>query len=155
MPFDYSHLKFSRPVTRVKTINVEAVPQRIFDGMAKYEDAARGYNLIDFERSVKDLNGELTPTQVLITHTPPDAQVLQVYRLPADPSSTELQRITYFSVGAGGRTIAVFRPIIGDDWRGIWRAGGAIIAMDTDGNEMFQLWYVFMPKNKKIKCICY
>jgi hypothetical protein len=145
MSFDYSHLEFARPAKQVKTVDVPPVPQRIFDGMAKYEDAARGYNLINFERSVNDklASGELTPTQLLITHRPPDAQVAQVYRLPADPSrsSTELQRITYFDIGAG-RTIPVFKPIIGEDWRGVWRAGGAIMAMDADGNEMFQLWFV-------------
>ena len=139
MSFNYSHLEFSTPAEQVKTINVEPVPQRIFDGMAKYEDAARGYNLINFERNVKDTNGELTPTQLLVSHRPQDAQVFQLYRLPADPSSTELQRITYFDIGAG-RTIAAFLPIIGEDWRGVWRAGGAVMAMDKDGNEMFQLW---------------
>lgn len=141
MSVDYSHLEFSRPAKHVKTINVEPVPQRIFDGMAKYEDAARGYNLLNFERSIKDKAGELIPTQLLVTHRPPDAQVLQIYRLSTDPSATDLQRITYFDIGAG-RTIPVFLPIIGEDWRGIWRGGGAIMAMDADGNEMFQLWYV-------------
>lgn len=42
MFFDYSHLEFSRPVKQVKTINVEPIPLDIFDGMTKYEDAARG-----------------------------------------------------------------------------------------------------------------
>lgn len=87
-------------------------------------------------------NGEPTPTQLLVSRRPSDVQVPQIYRLSADPMSTaELQRITYFDIGAG-RTMATFRSIVGEDWRDVWRGGGAIMAMDTDGNEMFQLWYV-------------
>lgn len=139
MSFDYSHLQFSRPADQIKAINVKPVPDRIFHGMAKYEDAARGYNLVGFERSVKNANGEFTPAHLLVTHRPPDAQVAQVYRLPADATSNELQRITHFDIGVG-RHIGVFRPIEGEDWRGVRRAGGAILAMDFNGNEMFQLW---------------
>jgi len=50
-----------------------------------------------------------------------------------------LNRLTYFDLGSG-RTISSFTPIIGEDWRGVWRNGGAIMAMDLDGSERFQLW---------------
>jgi len=50
-----------------------------------------------------------------------------------------LNRLTYFDIGSG-RTISSFTPIIGEDWRGVWRNGGAIMAMDLDGSERFQLW---------------
>lgn len=136
-------------------------------GMAKYEDAARGkhgsnlwastcsiehtgYNLIGFERSVKTKEGASTPQHILISHRPPDAQVLQIYRIPGDPAVSEFERLTHFNIGAG-RSIPQFRSIAGDDWRGTWRGGGAIMVMDSDGNEMFQLWSVIF----RIRgCIC-
>lgn len=141
MPVDYSHLEFARPTKQVKTINVDPIPERIFNGMKIYEDAARGFQMIGFDRSVKNKDGQLASAQLLVSHRPSDAQVPQVYRLPVDPKSTELERITYFDIGAG-RSIPYFRPIIGEDWRGIWRGGVAILAMDLDGNECYQLWCV-------------
>ena len=41
MPFDHSHLEFSRPAEKVKTIDVDPIPKRIFNDMGKYEDALR------------------------------------------------------------------------------------------------------------------
>jgi hypothetical protein len=38
-PNDY---KFSRPAKHIKALNVGPVPERIFDGMSKYNDTARG-----------------------------------------------------------------------------------------------------------------
>jgi hypothetical protein len=62
--------------------------------------------------------------------------------MPRDPKKQDnLERLTYFDIGSG-RTINTFRTIIGEDWRGVWRPGGAIIAMDLDGSENFQLWCV-------------
>jgi hypothetical protein len=42
MPFDYSHLTFTRPAEKIKAINVNPIPESIFDGMKKYEHSARG-----------------------------------------------------------------------------------------------------------------
>lgn len=101
-----------------------------------------GYVLFGIERDVKNTDGQLTPSHILVSHRPHDAQVSQIYRLPADPeSSSELQRITHFDIGSG-RNIQAFQPIIGEDWRGVWRGGGAIMGMDSDGSETFQLWSV-------------
>jgi hypothetical protein len=61
--------------------------------------------------------------------------------MPTDPSSTELNRLTYFDIGSG-RTISQFCGIVEEDWRGMRRRGGAIMVMDITGNEHFQLWYV-------------
>jgi hypothetical protein len=41
-PIDYGDLEFTRPAKQIKAVNLPAVPQRIFDGMKQYEDAARG-----------------------------------------------------------------------------------------------------------------
>jgi hypothetical protein len=50
--FDMSNLQFERPAEKIKTIDVPPIPERIFKGMEKYEDAARGMLLlfIPFER---------------------------------------------------------------------------------------------------------
>jgi hypothetical protein len=39
-----------------------------FHGIAKFEDAARGFNLLNFERSVKNKAGGLMLRQFLVTH---------------------------------------------------------------------------------------
>ncbi|KAI0049720.1 alpha/beta-hydrolase [Auriscalpium vulgare] len=137
MSNDLEDIEYTYPAKQVKAVNVDPIPQRIFDGMKQYEDAARGFDLLGgFEYAKEGL-----PAGIILSHRPPDAQVAQVYRMSSDPTSTdlELERLTYFNIGTG-RTIANFCPIIGDDWRGIWRAGGAIMEMDLDGNEKFQLW---------------
>ncbi|EGO01081.1 hypothetical protein SERLA73DRAFT_72051 [Serpula lacrymans var. lacrymans S7.3] len=139
MSFDYSYLKFSQPASQVKTINVEPIPQRIFSGMKDYEDAARGFTLFGFERSVETADGQKTPDHLLVSHRPADAQVEQIYRVPTDTQSTDLQRLTHFDIGIG-RNIFDFFPIKGDDWRGVWRGGGALMVMDFDGSEEYQLW---------------
>jgi hypothetical protein len=77
---------------------------------------------------------------IFLSHRPKDAQVSQLYRIPSDTSSTELERLTYFDIGAG-RIIRSFAPILGEDWRSKLRAGGALMLMDLTGNENFQLWY--------------
>jgi hypothetical protein len=81
---------------------------------------------------------------IVVNHRPKDAQVSQLYRIPSDASSTELERLTYFDIGSG-RTIRSFTPILGEDWRGTVRAGGALMVMDLTGNENFQLWYEARP----------
>ncbi|KAI0059189.1 alpha/beta-hydrolase [Artomyces pyxidatus] len=134
MSVDLSHLKFSHPAKKIKALNVGPIPQRIFDGMKKYEEAVRGYNFPTFERKIGT-----RPQTLILGHRPLDAQTMQVFRMPADTSSTELQRLTYFDTGAGV-SIRAFCPIIGEDWRGRWRAGGALMVMDVDGKENFQLW---------------
>ena len=51
-----------------------------------------------------------------------------------------MERLSFFDIGSG-RTIQSFTPILGEDWRGAWRAGGSLMVMDLTGNENFQLWY--------------
>lgn len=138
-PVDYGDLEFTRPARQIKAVNLPAVPQRIFDGMKQYEDAARGYGTPGFERTTKDVNGREVPGGVIVSHRPANAQVTQLYRMSTDPSSTELNRLTYFDVGSG-RTISAFCGILEEDWRGVRRRGGAIMVMDLTGNEHFQLW---------------
>lgn len=41
-PIEYGDLEFTRPAKQIKAVNLPDVPQRIFDGMKQYEDAARG-----------------------------------------------------------------------------------------------------------------
>ena len=77
--------------------------------------------------------------QIFVTHRPEDAQVSQIWTMSADPSSAEIERVSYFDLGSG-RTIVSVTPIKADDWRGTIRKNGAIILMDTDGKELYQLW---------------
>jgi hypothetical protein len=86
-----------------------------------------------------EFSGENGRGSIVVTHRPEDAQVAQLYRIPSDTSFTDLERLTYFDIGSG-RTIRSFVPILGEDWRGAWRAGGALMIMDLTGNENFQLW---------------
>lgn len=102
---------------------------------------SQGFSTSGFERTTKDVNGKEVPGGIIVAHRPADAQVTQLYRMPTDPSSTELSRLTYFDIGSG-RTISAFRGILEDDWRGVRRRGGAIMVMDLNGNEHFQLWHV-------------
>ncbi|KAG8216031.1 alpha beta-hydrolase [Butyriboletus roseoflavus] len=137
-PVDYGDLPFTRPADKIKAVNAPDIPQEIFTGMKAYEDAARGFDLYGFERTVKTATGEV-PGGIFLSHRPEDAQVSQVYEISTDPANTELERLTYFNIGSG-RIISTFRPISGEDWRGVYRPGGAIMAMDFNGNEHFQLW---------------
>lgn len=93
-----------------------------------------------FERTVAAATGDAS-SGIFLSHRPKDAQVSQVYRISTDPANTELERLTHFNIGTG-RIISTFRSIAGDDWRGVYRPGGAIMSMDFNGNEHFQLWYV-------------
>lgn len=99
------------------------------------------FEVCDFER--RSDADDVSSCGIFIRHRPEDAQVMQIYRIPEDPASADLERLTHFDIGAG-RRISDFVAIQGDSWRGIWRKGGAIMAMDLNGNEMFQLWYVFL-----------
>ncbi|KAF8579006.1 alpha/beta-hydrolase [Ramaria rubella] len=137
---DFSHLPYDRPADKIKTLDVPPIREDVHIALLKYRDAARGYSVIDFERLPKE-NQENGQARVYLTHRPADEQVSQVFRVPnpGDTDSIELERITYFKIGTG-RTIVNFRPIEGDDWHGIWRAGGAVLAMDLDGSEKYQLW---------------
>ncbi|KAH9993047.1 alpha beta-hydrolase [Russula vinacea] len=118
-----SDRKFTQPAEHIKALNVGPVPQRIFDDMSKYNDTSRGFGVTGFEHSLKNIA---------------DAQVSQLYRIPSDTSSTELERLTYFDIGAG-RIIRSFAPILGEDWRSKLRAGGALMVMDLTGNEISTL----------------
>ncbi|KAH7925324.1 alpha/beta-hydrolase [Leucogyrophana mollusca] len=138
---DYGDLEFERPADKIKTNNVPPVPGRIFDGMKAYEDAARGFHLVSFERTVKDAAGQDVPGGIIVSHRPATAQVSQLFRLSLDASKTDLERITHFDTGTG-RIISDFATIACDDWRGFHRGGGAIMVMDLDGSEHFQLWHV-------------
>ncbi len=40
--YDSGRYKFSRPAEHVKTLNVDSIPQSIFDDMTKYNDTSRG-----------------------------------------------------------------------------------------------------------------
>ncbi|OJA12246.1 hypothetical protein AZE42_04083 [Rhizopogon vesiculosus] len=129
-PIEYGDLEFTRPAKQIKAVNVPVVSQRIFNGMKQYEDAARGFDALGFERTVKDADGREVPGGVIVSHRPADAQVTQLYRMPADPSRTELNRLTYFDIGSG-RTISEFRGINDEDWRGVRRRGGAIMILSN------------------------
>jgi hypothetical protein len=108
--------------------------------MKKYEDPIRSYEWMGFEREIKSpTTGESIRPSVFIRHRPEDAQVAQIYRMPNDTQSTNLEKLTYFDIGSG-RTISKFCPILGEDWRGVWRGGGALMVMDLDGSEKFQIW---------------
>ncbi|KAF7353738.1 hypothetical protein MVEN_01059200 [Mycena venus] len=134
-PYDYGELEFTQPAKQIKAFNMGPVPQRIFDDMRKYEDSNRGFTFICFEKlSDGDHSGH-----VIVSHRPADSQISEFWRMNLDPQDTNLERISYFDLGSG-RTLASFCPIPGEDWRGFWRRGGAILAMDLDGNEYSQLW---------------
>lgn len=98
-----------------------------------------GFGVHGFELSGKNNHGG-----IIVNHRPENAQVSQLYRIPSDTSSTELERLTYFDIGSG-RIIRSLTPILGEDWRGRLRAGGALMVMDLTGNENFQLWYEVPP----------
>ena len=87
-----------------------------------------------------EFSGKNAQDSIIITHRPKDAQVAQLYRISTDIGSTDAERLSFFDIGSG-RTIRSFTPILGEDWRGAWRAGGALMVMDLTGNENFQLWY--------------
>jgi hypothetical protein len=93
-----------------------------------------GFSVNGFEFS-----GRSTQGGIIVMHRPKEAKVAQLYRISSDVSSTELERLTYFDIGSG-RTIRSFTPLLGEDWRGAWRARGALMVMDLTGNENFQLW---------------
>ena len=160
MSFDHSQLEFSRPAEKIKTVDVDPIPKRIFDDMKKYEEAARCKcrpPLFSLEYSSHPIfpptqafnmqrlgfEWKSTPTlsspNLIVSHRPEDAQVSQLYKIPADPTSTDIERLTYFDISSG-RTIHSFLPILGEDWRGYWRNEGAIMVMDLDGKETWQLW---------------
>ncbi|KZV98711.1 alpha/beta-hydrolase [Exidia glandulosa HHB12029] len=132
--FDFTKLNYTTPNDKIRAVGVPDVPQRILDGLKKYEDSSRGYDAYGFEHNSH--NGRGT---ILVDHRPEDAQVAKVYRMPVDPASGELEKITYFDLGTG-RVISSITPIKGDDWRGTLRSGGAIMGMDVDGKEFFQFW---------------
>ncbi|KAJ7253405.1 Alpha/Beta hydrolase protein [Mycena haematopus] len=95
-----------------------------------------GFGFTCFE---KRSDGDASVGHAIISHRPSDSQISQFWRMNIDPQHPSLERISYFDLGSG-RTISSFRPIAGEDWRGIWRGGGAILAMDLDGSEYSQLW---------------
>ena len=153
--YESNDYPFSRPAEHIKALNVGPVPQRIFDNMSKYNDTARGEHIIPFsgENNVLckpmdtgfavngfEVSGKNARDSIIITHRPKDAQVAQLYRIPSDIGSTDMERLSYFDIGSG-RIIQSFTPILGEGWRGTWRAGGALMVMDLTGNENFQLWY--------------
>jgi len=41
-PIDPKSIEYARPADKIKTTNVDPIPQHIFDDMKKYEDSARG-----------------------------------------------------------------------------------------------------------------
>ncbi|KAF8191512.1 Alpha/Beta hydrolase protein [Mycena galopus ATCC 62051] len=135
-PYDYGELEFTEPASRIKAFNVGPVPQRIFDDLGKYEDSNRGFGFTCFETLSDGGDGA---GHAIVSHRPSDSQISQYWRMNIDPKQPNLERISYFDLGSG-RTVSSFRPIAGEDWRGIWRGGGFLLAMDLDGNEYFQLW---------------
>ncbi|TDL22563.1 alpha/beta-hydrolase [Rickenella mellea] len=138
MSSEYTHTPFLTPADKIKTFDVPPIPQHIFDGMSKYEEAARGFSVFDFERVLP--TATRSSARIYLAHRPADAQVRHIYRIPSSPSDgNDIERLTYFDTGTG-RRITGFHPIIGDDWRGVWRGGGAVMVMDLDGNEKAQLW---------------
>ncbi|KAJ7032743.1 Alpha/Beta hydrolase protein [Mycena alexandri] len=135
-PIDYGDLEFTQPAKQIKAFNMGEIPQRIVDNMRKYEESARGFTFTCFEKLA---SGNDSPGTAIVCHRPVDSQVAEYYRMLTNPQSSSLERITYFDLRTG-RTISSFCPMVGEDWRGVWREGGAILAMDLDGNEFFQLW---------------
>ena len=155
---DYGHLNsiFSRPVEKVKSIDVDPIPQRIFDGMKRYEEASRGehshwvgqslhsktnfLSFTGFDFMSFEHNDGVLPRSIIVSHKPRTSQLSQLFRIPFEPSAaSSSEHLTHFDLKSG-RTISAFRAISGEDWRGVWRSGGAIMAMDVDGSEMAQLW---------------
>ncbi|KAF8272722.1 alpha beta-hydrolase [Lactarius quietus] len=139
---DSGRYKFSRPAEHVKALNVGYIPHEIFDGMTMYNDTSRGmYFLSSRGFSVRGFEyaGKNARHSIVVSHRPKDVQVSQLYRIFSDTSSTELERLTYFDIDSG-RTIRSYVPLLGEDWRGAWRARGALMVMDLTGNENFQLW---------------
>jgi hypothetical protein len=100
------------------------------------------FNILGFERSSDTDEKQASTPGLFVLHRPEDSQVNQVYKIPSDPSLTDIQRVTYFDASYG--RISEFYPIDGDDWRGVWRPGGALVRVDPNGNEAFQLWLVLM-----------
>lgn len=100
------------------------------------------FNFLGFERSSETDEKQESIPGLFVLHRPEDSQVNQVYNIPSDPNLTDIQRLTYFDASYG--RISEFYPIVGDDWRGVWRAGGALVRVDPNGNEAFQLWLVLM-----------
>ena len=94
-----------------------------------------GFSTHGFEFAGKDAR-----YNIVVSHRPKDVQVSQLYRIPSNANSTELERLTYFNIDSG-RIIRSFLPLLGEDWRGAWRARGALMVMDLSGNENFQLWW--------------
>ncbi|KAJ7168373.1 Alpha/Beta hydrolase protein [Mycena crocata] len=145
LPFDFGDLEFTQPARQIKAFNMNPVPQRILEDMHRYQDSARvvdlyltilGFGFACFEKFPE---GDESVGRAIISHRPADSQVQEYYRISTNPRVTNLERITYFDLGSG-RTVSSFVPISGEDWRGVWRKGGAILAMDLDGNEYSQLW---------------
>ncbi|KZV65776.1 alpha/beta-hydrolase [Peniophora sp. CONT] len=132
MPIDYSKYTYTAPAERIRALNVDPPETRIFDGLRKYEAAARGFNILSLEQGAD---------AAFVLHRPADSPIPQVFRLrlSAPLDDEPLERLTYFAAGAG-RSITNWHPVAGDNWRGRWRPGGAIFCMDGDGNEMFQVW---------------
>ncbi|KAJ6606356.1 Alpha/Beta hydrolase protein [Mycena vulgaris] len=135
-PFEYGDLEFTQPAKQIKAFNMEPVPKRILDGMRKYQNSARGFWFACFENGADGDNGA---GHAIISHRPADSQVEEYYRISTDPQVQTMERITHFDLESG-RRISSFRSIAGDDWRGVWRGGGAILAMDLNGNGFSQLW---------------
>ncbi|KAF8516696.1 Alpha/Beta hydrolase protein [Hysterangium stoloniferum] len=132
-------LHYERPTEKIKTLDVPSLDGSITAGLKKYQDASQGYTLGAFERLPQEQES-VNKARLYIFHRPADAQVVQIYRVPhPEDDSLDLERVTHFNMGTG-ITIVNFSPIVGDDWHGSWRAGGAIFAMDLDGSEKFQLW---------------
>ncbi|KAH7104558.1 alpha/beta-hydrolase [Auriculariales sp. MPI-PUGE-AT-0066] len=131
--FDWTKLNYTTPIEKIKAV-APAIPQRILDTQKKYEDSLRGFSTGGFAYGQRDGNNE-----IFVSHRPNDAQVEQLFRISSTTSSKGIERISYFDLGSG-RTIASLVPLQTDDWRGVNRTGGAILQMDTDGKEFFQLW---------------
>ena len=68
-------------------------------------------------------------------------QVPQLYRIPSDTNSTELERLTYFDIDSGGIILSSI-SLLREGWRGAWHARSALMVMDLTGNENFRFWYV-------------
>jgi hypothetical protein len=95
-----------------------------------------GFGFVCFEKLP---DGDESAGHAVVSHRPSDSQISEFWRMNLDPQHPSLERISYFDLESG-RTLSSFRPIAGEDWRGVWRRGGAILAMDLDGNEYSQLW---------------
>ncbi|KZO98757.1 alpha/beta-hydrolase [Calocera viscosa TUFC12733] len=123
---------------RIKTVNVPPLRADIVEGLKPYELAGLGFDAADFELLDDTALAAGKIPRLFYKHRPPTVELAQMYSVRS-VDDTSPERLTYFTTG-GGRTIASWLPVAGDNFRGKFRKGGTIFGMDLNGDEVFQLW---------------